>query len=180
MENLVIDHDGKLYMNVEHKLRLRVSVKFLTANSPVFKSMFSGRYSEGQQKFTTSAPGKVDFPEDNAEAMKMLCCALHLQYQHDFMRKITARKFYAVAVLADKYDCTVALSQVGFCWYCSLDVDMATYQQHLEVLAATYLLNLRTSFERLSKKLLIKFENHAESSRSEEVFEHLPGNFGRE
>jgi len=48
-QQYVIDNDGDLRIIVQSKIEFRVSRKILSMAAPVFASMFSGRWAEGQR-----------------------------------------------------------------------------------------------------------------------------------
>ncbi len=82
--------------------------------SKVFKTLLSPRFREG---CGLAHSGKVEIalPDDHADAMEILCYTLH--QRHDKLPEVLGlNRLFAVAVLADKYDCTVPLKHISKLW----------------------------------------------------------------
>ncbi|MCJ1473765.1 hypothetical protein MMC13_002416 [Lambiella insularis] len=102
-----IDPSGDVVLVVE-RIRLRVSSKVLTLASPVWKAMFSSNFVEGTV-LSKGSPCIVPLPEDNVDAISMLCNILHYRHQY-IAKKPSAASLEQLAVVTDKYDCVDAMS----------------------------------------------------------------------
>ncbi|KAK3652961.1 hypothetical protein LTR56_004909 [Elasticomyces elasticus] len=115
-----IDRNGDVMLvcgaGSEREKRLRVSSTVLSAGSPVFKAMFSPRF-EGQALQTAEPYLEVPLPEDDGEAMEIMCEVLH--HRNDRVPKSADGQEHLianVAELCDKYDCLEALKPTSRCW----------------------------------------------------------------
>ena len=85
---------------------IRVSSKFLSVVSPVFRTMFSPDFSEGQN-LSASSPREVRLLDDYPEAMIWLLRALHWHPEVNRKPLFYLRK--KIVYLCDKYHCTARL-----------------------------------------------------------------------
>lgn len=128
IEDIYPEGDVTLFVG-EEKRRFTVSSMVLRNASPVFNKMFGPDFSEGQ---TLSKTGhvQVPLPEDNPEALLPILCVLHCQNDR-VPQTIATRELYAVALLSDKYDLTVALTFAAQQW---LDQPSVTEPEELWLL----------------------------------------------
>ena len=101
----------------EDQISIRVSSKVLTLASPIFAAMLSPNVAEGQalSQKTAGVIPSVPMPDDDPEAMKWLCDALHhKQILETRMFKFPVLK--KMAVLCDKYDMSIALGPWTHLW----------------------------------------------------------------
>lgn len=106
----LVDPSGDLQLIVgPWQTSLIVSSKVLMLASPVFRAMFDGAFGEAQ--FLSSNQKKklvtaVELPEDNDEAMLLLCSLLHFKGDEG---PLAVELLLELAVLVDKYHCASAL-----------------------------------------------------------------------
>ena len=97
---------------------IRVHSKVLSLASPVFASMLSPRFAEGQaledNKGTVDSTTTIDLPDDDPEAMSWLCGALH--FKEDAAQKMSYSLLMRLAVICDKYNMSKALSPWSHNW----------------------------------------------------------------
>lgn len=103
---------------VDSTLDLIVSSKVLSVASPIFKTMFFGRFKEGVELARSKAFSQVytvELPEDHAQAMLILCSVIHSKDEHIPVRPDTSL-LQELALLADKYQCVQALKFPAESW----------------------------------------------------------------
>jgi hypothetical protein len=76
--------------------------------------MFEPRWSEGQG-LSEESPSEVLLPEDDAYALRIICCVIHHR-NNDVPEVLTSREVLQIAILADKYDLAVALKYARERW----------------------------------------------------------------
>jgi hypothetical protein len=103
-----ITPDGDVVLIVgEENLRLRVYSQFLLSASKVFGAMFLPHWSEGQ-RLCKEALTEILLPEDDADAMRIICYIIH--HRNDLVpRHLTTRDILRIAIEVDKYDLKIAL-----------------------------------------------------------------------
>lgn len=99
---------------------IRVHSRVLSLASPVFATMLSPRFAEGQaledNKGTVDDPTIIGLPDDDPTAMSLICHTLH------FQRDAAQRLLYPpevlkrLAVICDKYNMSKALSPWSRIW----------------------------------------------------------------
>ncbi|KAM0323548.1 hypothetical protein ACHAQA_008829, partial [Verticillium albo-atrum] len=94
--------------------RLRVHSLFVTTASKVFKAMLCHNFKEGQQ-LAEQGSIEVALPEDNADAIEIVFNIIH--GRNNMVREILAPgELLQVAIICDKYDCTVSLTFAIQAW----------------------------------------------------------------
>ncbi|KAK0723550.1 hypothetical protein B0T26DRAFT_706775 [Lasiosphaeria miniovina] len=89
------------------QVRLMVCSQVLRCASKVFDVMFGPHWSEGCDLSSTS-PKEIPLEEDNASAMRTICCVLH--HRNDMVSdEPTPDEILKIAIEVDKYDLAVAL-----------------------------------------------------------------------
>lgn len=108
----VIAKRGDVLLEPRHEGKpvgtLLVSSHVLSLASPVFDDMFNGNFSEGQT-LSTSSPKKIPLPDDDPEALILLCKITHLQTSQ-IAKIVPLGQFTDFAILCDKYQCTEAVA----------------------------------------------------------------------
>lgn len=99
---------------------IRVHSKVLSLASPVFAAMLSPRFAEGKalekNKRTVDSPTTIDLPDDDPEAMSLICRILH------FKEEAARRICYPVLIIrnladiCEKYDMSRALGPWSNIW----------------------------------------------------------------
>ena len=104
-EHFVADPEGDVRFiigNSEFTKVLRVSSKVLSLASPVFKALFSPKFSEGTALSISQAVPEIRLPDDDPEAMQLILHILHHGKNAPGILRIELLE--KVAVLCDKYD----------------------------------------------------------------------------
>ena len=91
-------------------VELRMNSKALSLASPVFKALLKPNFLEGQA-LRDRKMVRVEFPEDDTEAMTTLCKLIH--YRPDDTTNVEVDLLVNLAVLTDKYDCVGTSSCYG-------------------------------------------------------------------
>ena len=135
---------------------LIVASKILTLASPVFDKMLNSTFREGIAK-TTEGKVTIRLPEDDPEAMTILCRALH-HVNRLIPGHLDTALLEKIAILCNKYDCTTALTPHAKVWIiygldfhpgpCDLD----------RLLFAAYLLDVPPEFGSVAGELLFNHE----------------------
>ena len=100
---------------------IRVHSKVLSLASPIFATMLSPRFAEGQaleeNKGTVDSPTAIDLPDDDPEAMSLICRILH--FKEDAAQQPCDVRFNTrvrLAQICEKYDMSRALSSWTNIW----------------------------------------------------------------
>jgi hypothetical protein len=98
----------------EENIRLRVHSQCLRSASKIFGRMFGPDWSEGQ-RLSEESPTEVPLLEDDADAMRTICCIVH--HRNDLVPEyLTAEEVLQIAIEADKYDLKIALKYASAEW----------------------------------------------------------------
>ena len=143
---------------------LRVSSKVLSLASPVFAAMLSPK-SMTDGGLSVVDPPEIPLPDDDLDAMTLLCFALHCHGLSDIAVPSTLLK--GLAIICDKYDCTVAIqawTRLGLqsleeewirIWSCLREEDrLEGHQRYWDLLWMSYAFREHTSFWKASKALI--------------------------
>ncbi|MCJ1439292.1 hypothetical protein MMC27_008684 [Xylographa pallens] len=107
------DGDVVLIVGVEN-IRLRVYSQCLRSASNTFGAMFGPDWNEGQ-RLSKESPTEVPLLEDDAEAMRTICCVVH--HRNDLVpQHLTAKEVLQISIEVDKYDLKVALKYASVEW----------------------------------------------------------------
>ncbi|KAK3332899.1 hypothetical protein B0T19DRAFT_398626 [Cercophora scortea] len=107
---VILDEDGDFFLVVEDTDKGRVgeflvSSKILMLGSRVFRVMLGPNYEEGQRLRQGGRP-RIHVKEDDLTAMEIILSIWHMKIDRDINHCQSAETIAAVAILADKYDCT--------------------------------------------------------------------------
>jgi hypothetical protein len=113
--------------------------------------MFGPNRSEGR-RLSTQLPEEVSVPEDDADAMQIICCVLH--HRNDLVSEtITAKMILRIAVEVDKYDLKTALKYTSLDW---LKPQIKFKMKETgRLLAAAYLFDNTNAFAAHTKSLIL-------------------------
>jgi len=154
------------------KRSILVSSKVLSLASPVFVAMLSPQFREGQR----SASGTLDpipLPDDDAEAMTLLCHIFHFNYAA-LPEKPTLELFKNLALLCDKYDCVTPLRFVSEQWL-QIWQREAMAEKHFETLLfISYIFDRATPFSAFSTKIIKQFAGNLKKLEILGGFDELP------
>jgi hypothetical protein len=136
---ITIDADGDVILELVDKdgdVRLLVSPKVLRLVSPVFATMFKSRFKEGldNARLSPEEPIVISLPEDDAEALTILCNVVHYLME-DVPRCLDPATLEKITILCDKYDCVSAVTHSSIVW---LDAGLTHYEpgDHVKLLFA--------------------------------------------
>lgn len=110
-----ISPDGDVVLVVgSRNVRLRIQSQCLRCASKVFGAMFGPHWSEGQG-LSKESPREVPLVEDDADALRTICCVLHHR-NADVPQSPTPKEVLQIAIEADKYGLNVALKYARVQW----------------------------------------------------------------
>lgn len=173
---LILSRNGLDDAEVDHKNppndEMRVSSKVLMLNSPVFKAMLSGNFKEGIELAANSGhsdPYSLEFPDDDVEAMTILCQILHNVYVPERPKPLGLSK---LAFVSDKYGCTKALKYCGTVWIRDwlqeFDENVPPMSDFCHLLVFSYVIHLPLEFSDVSWRMFL-FHEGPFSSASDQV-----------
>ncbi|KAH6625532.1 hypothetical protein C7974DRAFT_455732 [Boeremia exigua] len=130
--------------------RLRVSSLSLANASKVFRSMFGPHFREGQKLGdSSSCIREVPMPEDNADAMEIICNIIHFR---SVPENINADLLLHAAIEADKFNCRNVVHHASTLW-----LNQAESKELIELaqlMASSYLLNNSRAFGQITLKMI--------------------------
>lgn len=150
VDEIMADGDVVLIVGPD-KRRLLVHSLFLKTASKVFKTMFGPHFSEGQD-ISKEVPKEILMPEDDADAMKIICAVIHLR-NNAASDKITPDEVLTVAVTADKYNCIDPLKNASGHWL--KPVDSASLEDLNHLMAAAYLFDDAQAFDGITRAMIL-------------------------
>lgn len=148
-----------------------VSSKVLKLASPVFSVMLGPSFREGQR----SASGTLDpipLPDDDAEAMTVLCHILHFNYSA-LPDKVNLELFKNLALLCDKYDCVMPLKYVSEQWL--LMWEKPAEKNDLQTLLfISYIFDRAERFSAISTRIIKEFAGNLKQLEILREFDTVP------
>jgi hypothetical protein len=174
-EMVKIDSDGDVLFIVSScdkpTARLLVSSKVLSLASPVFAAMFSPRFKEGSS-LNPGCPSEVPLPEDDPEAMTLLCNCLHFRTDH-IPRNVDFSLLKALAILCDKYNVARAISAWNILWLQKWETSEC--EDGFEgLLVVIYALDCAEAFAKISKKAILDQVGPFDTYRVLDGFDMVP------
>ncbi|KAH0551543.1 hypothetical protein GP486_007240 [Trichoglossum hirsutum] len=141
----------------ETRVHIRVSSKVLSMASPVFAAMFGSEFKEGLSNHrSSSADGGgayvVPLPDDDAEAFVAICNVIHFR-SDEVPHKPSIVCLQNIAFIADKYDCTKALTAQTAQWLRSW-IDAPRPVEWRKLLFVAYVMDTADAFSRISWEIL--------------------------
>ncbi|KAF2135727.1 uncharacterized protein K452DRAFT_238843 [Aplosporella prunicola CBS 121167] len=163
---VLTDADGGKHEVQVHSIVLKLASK-------VFAAMFGPHFSEGQD-LNSNSPKRVEMPDDEPEAMKLLCDALHHRLE-DTLTAPRGSLLDHVVKLVDKYDCSAAMMGISTVWMYKLieDAKYMDYEGWERLLPVAYLFNNAQSFYEVTKGLVYHYDGFF-SSIEHEMMDCLP------
>jgi hypothetical protein len=135
------------------EVRLRVNSECLRAASNAFDAMFKPEWSEGQN-LSKELPTEIPLPEDDADAMRTICCIVH--HRNDLvLRRLTTKEILQIAIEVDKYDLKVALMYAILEWL--KPQANAEMEETGHLLAASFLFGNEDAFMTHSLELIFNY-----------------------
>ncbi|GIZ45956.1 hypothetical protein CKM354_000910100 [Cercospora kikuchii] len=129
-----------------------VSSVVLRMGSAVFEAMLGPHFKEG----LTLAGGarlELPLPEDEAASMLTMCQVMHMKAVT--AAPATSKELLGLAVLADKYDCKIALSYPVSNWMQQPSIRESN-QDRVNLFTAAYLMGLHHDFTMLGKDIVMQ------------------------
>jgi hypothetical protein len=150
------------------KTHLAIASCCLAIASPVFNKMLSSQLKEGVGNRSTSGhPFLIPLPEDDAEALTLLCNAIH---HRGIPRNPSLACLKSLAIVCDKYDCVSVFAAWGELWL-RTHIESTGAKNLNDLLFVAYVLDLPDAFQRISWEIL-----KAQAG----TFVNLPGLAGHE
>ena len=139
----------------EKQTKLLVHSVFMRTASTVFDAMLGPHFSEGQPS-KGAFPKEISIPDDDARAMTTLCSVIH--HRNDILPDVLEPTALAdLALLADKYDCVLALKYAMNLW---LDFkEPITFSNLGKLLIAAYVFDNSKAFRRVTQRLITGFSH---------------------
>ncbi|KAF2167719.1 hypothetical protein M409DRAFT_21871 [Zasmidium cellare ATCC 36951] len=138
--------------------KLRVESKVLALASPVFQAMFDEKkFHEGT---TLASYGFVEIalPDDDPLPTKTICQVLHMRF-NVLGEHLRPKDLVDIGIVADKYDCSRALSGPAYFWFSRL-VDAVDDSGRTQLFIAAYLLKQDQLFRQISHDMVMKTSNN--------------------
>ncbi|PVH69810.1 hypothetical protein DL98DRAFT_564318 [Cadophora sp. DSE1049] len=158
--------DGDVILVVgPEKTKLRVLSLFLKAASKLFSAMFGPDWKEGQNMLDRDMPVELLLPEDNADALKVICAVIHHQ-NNKVPQTFDVGDVLGVAVTADKYDCVDALKFASANW---LRPGKKEAGDLMLLTAAAYLFQNAQAFKEITRELILNHDGPYLALSCEEV-----------
>lgn len=104
-------------------------------------------------------PIEIPLPDDDLEAMRLLCMVLHMK-SGCLSRKPTITELRGFAEIVDKYDCTAAVYFVARTWLRDAHEQAATVQDWYNLTESAWLLDEPFAFRRSTKELSLVGQYH--------------------
>lgn len=141
----------------EEQLRLRVSSTILRSASKVFDAMFSPPWVESSRTLSIESPKNIDLPEDDPEAMKAICYAIHHRPDMIPFVDVNAKQILQAARTIDKYDLGTAMQLVTDKWL-RQQLQAKSVEDLLYLAAAAMVLKNYKAFSKLTWLVMITHE----------------------
>lgn len=130
--------------------------------------MFRLQFKEGLElTAATLRPIEVPLPDDDVEALKLVCQILHHRHQ-DVPDTVTIDTLLGVAMLADKYGCSATVKHVLRHWRKLLDNNTDSKTPLVKLSLAAFLLRDDSAFQEIGETL-VKHTPGTTVRRSEEL-----------
>lgn len=138
-----------------HTLSFKVHASFLREASPVFASLLSPSFAEGQALLSNpTTPCEIELRDDNPESMQIVLNAIHMKNKK-LPQRLTAEEIVDLAILVDKYFLHEVMQPLLDKWL------IPTQHDNLySFLHATVILNHSNSFSETTRLMIL---HHATS-----------------
>ncbi|KAF2807528.1 uncharacterized protein BDZ99DRAFT_392986 [Mytilinidion resinicola] len=138
-----------------HQRRIQVCSSVLKNASKYFNAMFGPHFSEGQD-LRGDSPKEISMPDDDANALEILCNILHLR--NDVVPEtLDPIKAFEIAVTADKFDCIVAVKYASMLWLSPKEVQGIIELGYL--MAAAYILDNARAFSEITLAMILRHKD---------------------
>jgi len=159
----VLDKNGDTLLTLRddtNSYELQVSSSTLSLASKVFRAMFQGYFKEAQDLRTKpelTSLLRFDLPEDDPDGTLFLCSLFHFNHTRFFTKPYNSSLLLKLAIVCDKYQCAQSIS-VMIPHLFNLDKKVygdLSIRSCRELVEATYLLDIGSKFEDLTKELIL-------------------------
>jgi hypothetical protein len=151
-DKITTDGDTILVIGPD-EARLCVQSCLLQTASKVFKAMFGPLYMEGQRSGLTGSKKEIPLPEDDVDAMTIICAVIH--HRNDLIpEEMSSSEVLQLSVVADKYDCKVALKHATHHWLDHRNV--VGLKEQMELMTAAYLLDQAQAFSAITYTMMME------------------------
>ncbi|PKS08568.1 hypothetical protein jhhlp_004954 [Lomentospora prolificans] len=156
-------HEGTGNVDRPETQELQVASKVLAVASPVFRALIYGQFSEAvdiskARNATDSPLTELPLPEDDAEAMMLLCKVLHFAIG-DIPNFPEPQLLERLACVCDKYCCVQVLKFCGGIWVrnwlVKYKVDPPETPDICRLFIFTYVAGLESEFSDIAWTLLL-------------------------
>ena len=158
-----IDPDGDVVLKTfrpDGGKHVRVSRHILSLASPVFAKMFNSKFREGLDQHQASPPHPLALPDDDGNAVEVVCNALHYRME-EVPTSLSVECLVNVGIFVDKYDLARALAHLSSTWFRNIlespaadDHDHDHDHDHDRLLFAAYRLDIPEAFSTISWKII--------------------------
>ncbi|KXT05089.1 hypothetical protein AC578_7559 [Pseudocercospora eumusae] len=156
----IIAAEGDLILAVGSpvKVRLHVSSEVLKNTSPVFSTLLSPHFREGQALPSAEVPTSIKLPEDLPDGMTYLCKLLHGKEVEQLSLCPKTEDLLQAAIAADKYAAMPVLQLQMQSWlYAALDdLEPVPCEEKLSRIACiAYLARHKRAFAKATRRLIL-------------------------
>ncbi len=160
----IIHDEGDVFLKCGSK-ELLVHSKVLSLGSPVFKAMLGPQFREGNVPRSPSNPLNLELPEDQPQALVVLCWLLHhtkkeMNTEHD------GALLVELVRLADKYDCVHVVWRSCREWLRSVDEEEATADELWKAATVGFMVDDEQEFEKATTQLIKRWPKEQEECSS--------------
>ncbi|KAK8059867.1 hypothetical protein PG996_009797 [Apiospora saccharicola] len=149
-----LDGDVIFVVGGQKKARLKVNSQYLCCASTVFRAMFGPNWSE-DQGLSKESPKDVPLAEDDPDALYAIMCVIH--HRNDLVpAEISPQELLQIAIAADKYDLSVALTFARAQWLQHQSKDIAVSKYMACLMAAAFLFDNQSNFIEYGQALMLR------------------------
>ncbi|KAK3950010.1 hypothetical protein QBC32DRAFT_347718 [Pseudoneurospora amorphoporcata] len=156
----------------EKQLRLRVSSTILRSASKVFDAMFSPPWIESTRTLSPESPKDIELPEDDAEAMKAICYAIHHRPEMIPFVDTSGKQILQAVRTIDKYDLSTAMQLVTDRWL-RHQLPAKSVEDLLYMAAAASVLKNHEAFSKLTWLAMITHKGSYRPLLNDDRFKEL-------
>ncbi|KAK0732252.1 hypothetical protein B0H67DRAFT_475445, partial [Lasiosphaeris hirsuta] len=143
--------------------QIKVRCECLRLASKVFDAMMKSPWVESR----ALSLKEISLPEDDAEAMGIICCALH--YRNSLVPdSLSPESILHTALIVDKYDLTEALNYHSTQW-----LQSSAKAAREDMAQIGYLMAAALRFEELSQELIFHFAGSYKTLMDDEVLRNF-------
>lgn len=161
-----IAYDGDVIFALRNETKLVVSSVTLSQASPVFHKWLGTNFEEGQDARSAYDPKEIPLPDDDAEAVRLLCELTHFRAGMGSTSNAkpileATKEILRLAVVVDKYDCIEALhlasSALLNAFRYELNQQKVTLESVADLAAAAYLFRQDDHFAFFTRRMILDY-----------------------